>query len=409
MNRLSRDKRLLILKLVCRHGGINDIADVVGCSTTTVRAQIAQMGKGCAVIHDRTVRGISPTRIELDELWSYVYLKRESRLWKRDNDKELGPRIRQPPTERGPRYSWIAHDPDTKLIISCHTGNRAFNDALAFTVDLNNRVVNRPMISSDAHGVYPDAIQRAFGDGMDHVVMRKKFRTWFNPQTGEKGNYLIGIEKDLQGSSKIDITLATTAHVERLNSNIRNFNARFTRQSYRFSKKLENHLHGLAIFMAYYNFVRPHFGFVGTEWKHCSPAMKAGLISSAWTYDDLLDEIDTALEFNCVDLLPTPRAVLAQYKKLGAKEWTDKPFLVSFSPRKHEAKVHAVHCRDCRRAAKGRKDGPRANEWYALKTRQEALKCAEAFAPVNFSVCSICVLGHYPGGIATGRGRRTEN
>jgi hypothetical protein len=51
------------------------------------------------------------------------------------------------------------------------------------------------MLSSDAHIAYPDAIQRSFGEQMDHVVMEKEFKTWRNPETGERGNKLVGIKK----------------------------------------------------------------------------------------------------------------------------------------------------------------------------------------------------------------------
>lgn len=398
MNVLPREQRVLILKLACRHNGVNDIVDITGCSPNTVRSQIVKMGRACASIHDCRVRGVTPARLELDELWSYIYIKRERNLWKRDNDGQLGPRIRAIPAERGQRYTWVAFDPDSKMVISHHTGSRGFESAVDFMVDLNSRVVSRPLISTDAHRVYADAIQRSFGSDMDHVTLEKRFRSWFDPNTGEQGKVLVGMDKVANRTPKLSVELATTAHVERMNANIRNFNSRFTRQTYRFSKKLENHLSALAICITYYNFVRPHLGFLGTQWKHCSPAMKAGLISTAWSYDDFLDEIDVALERDIIDLRPTePRPLLPQYARLGVGVWTDKPFLVSYSPIKYAAKVHAAHCRDCRRASQGRKEGPRAHEWYDFNTKSEALKCAEALAPVNYSVCSICILGHYPG------------
>ena len=47
---------------------------------------------------------------------------------------------------------------------------------------------------------------------------------------------------------------------------------RFTRLTNAFSKKIENHVHALALYFAYYNFVRVHVT-LGT-----TPAVAAGLV-----------------------------------------------------------------------------------------------------------------------------------
>lgn len=399
MNVLPRDKRVLILKLICRHSGVNDIADITGCSTNTVRFHLMRMGEACASLHDRLVRGVRPERVELDELWSYIYTKRERNLQKRDRATHLGPRRRQPPAERGQRYTWIGFDPDSKAVLSYHTGDRGESAAAAFVTDLSSRVVNRPMLCTDAHTVYPFAIQRAFGSNVDHVVMQKQMKSWFDPQTGERGTRMVGLQRVAQNQSTIDVSRASTSHVERMNANIRNYNARFTRQTYRFSKKLENHTAQLAISIMYHNFVRPNHGFNGTEDKHCSPAMKAGLTTETWAYERLLDEIDAYWRNKTVIRTPASSAGLPVYEPIPPDRWTDQPYLVSHSRLKNYAKVHAAHCRDCRRASKGRK-GSKAHAWYAFASQAEALKCAGSLAPLDFSVCSLCVLHRYPGNVA---------
>lgn len=408
MNILPREKRLLILKLTCRHSGINDIVDITGCSPNTVRAQIVRMGQACAGLHDQLVRTLRPARIELDELWSYVYTKRERNLQKRDRNTHLGPRRRQPPAERGQRYTWIGFDPDSKVVVAYYTGQRTESCAHAFVTDLSRRVVNRPMICTDAFTAYPNAIQRSFGADVDHVVMQKKFKAWFDPHTGEKGTRLVGLEKLPQNQSKADVTLASTSHVERMNANIRNFNSRFTRQSYRFSKKWENHTNALAICIMYHNFVRPNRSFDGTDFKHWSPAMKIGLTDKAWAYEHLLDEIDAYWQNRTISRTPVVETSASAYEPLALGSWTDQPYLVSHSRQHRYAKVHAAHCRDCRRAATGR-TGKKAHVWYAFSSQREAMKCAEALAPLDYSVCSICVLEHYPGNIIGAQKSRFKN
>lgn len=416
MNTLPRETRLLILKLICRHNGIGDIVDITGCSPTTIRSHVARMGEAAAAIHDRLVRGVQPERIELDELWSYIYCKRDSKLRKRDNNTALGPRVRFPPLNRGAKYTWVALDPDSKVVLSFHTGDRGASDAAAFLTDLSHRVVSRPLLTTDGHPPYLEAIQRAFGADIDHVVLEKVFKKWFNPETGESGNVLTGLAKIPQTRSEINLDRASTSHLERMNATIRNFNSRFTRQTYRFSKKLENHAHVLAIVIAYYNFVRAHGGFLKTNWKHCSPAMKAGVTDATWNYEKFLDQIDSywaSKAPNGALLLPSPAPPVPRekFEPIPPGRWTNLPFLVSLSTEKRRAKVHAAHCRDCRRALKGSNKGPYANRWYAFPTKKEALRCAEVLMPTNFDVCSLCILGSYSGSRAgrSARGRGTVN
>ena len=56
----------------------------------------------------------------------------------------------------------------------------------------------------------------------------------------------------------------------------------FTRPTTAFSKKWENHELTFALFVAWYNFCRPHMTFKAT------PAVAAGLTSEAWTLERLL-------------------------------------------------------------------------------------------------------------------------
>jgi hypothetical protein len=58
---------------------------------------------------------------------------------------------------------------------------------------------------------------------------------------------------------------------------------RFTRLTNGFSKKVENHGHMLAIYYTYYNFCRVH------QTLRVTPGMEAGLASTIWTIEDMVD------------------------------------------------------------------------------------------------------------------------
>jgi hypothetical protein len=82
----------------------------------------------------------------------------------------------------------------------------------------------------------------------------------------------------------------STSYVERQNLNMRMSMRRFTRLTNGFSKKVENHGHAVALYFAYYNFVRVH------QTLRVTPAMEAGLSDHVWTVEEL------------IALLPQPEA-----------------------------------------------------------------------------------------------------
>ena len=61
---------------------------------------------------------------------------------------------------------------------------------------------------------------------------------------------------------------------------------RFTRLTNAFSKKAENHAHGVALHMMAYNFVRIHGSL------RCSPAMAAGVSKTLWDIADIVTVIE---------------------------------------------------------------------------------------------------------------------
>jgi hypothetical protein len=77
--------------------------------------------------------------------------------------------------------------------------------------------------------------------------------------------------------------LVSTSYVERNNLNVRMSTRRFTRLTNAFSKKLENHVAAVALYVAHHNFVRRH------TTTRVTPAMAAGVESSMWSIGDLLE------------------------------------------------------------------------------------------------------------------------
>jgi hypothetical protein len=83
-----------------------------------------------------------------------------------------------------------------------------------------------------------------------------------------------------------DPTKISTSYVERSNLSIRMQNRRFTRLTNAFSKKFQNHVHALALYFAFYNFVRIHKTLKITH------AMAAGITDTLWTMEDIAERIE---------------------------------------------------------------------------------------------------------------------
>ena len=78
----------------------------------------------------------------------------------------------------------------------------------------------------------------------------------------------------------------STSYVERQNLTMRMQMRRITRLTNAFSKKFENHMHMVALYTFWYNFIRMHKSL------RVTPAMAAGLSETLWDMDDLVRIMD---------------------------------------------------------------------------------------------------------------------
>src|SRR3954471_10545380 len=142
--------------------------------------------------------------------------------------------------------------------------------------DLKARLANRVQLISDGHKAHLRAVEEAFGADVDYAQLVKiygeapdSFKDRYSPAE------CIGCERHrVEGSP--DPKHISTSFAERQNLTMRMHMRRFTRLTNAFSKKLENHVHSLALFRTYYNFVRTH------KTLRTSLAMAAGVSDRLW-------------------------------------------------------------------------------------------------------------------------------
>jgi hypothetical protein len=83
-----------------------------------------------------------------------------------------------------------------------------------------------------------------------------------------------------------DMAHVSTSYVERANLTMRMSMRRFTRLTNAFSKKLDSHIHALALYFVFYNFTRIH------KTLRTSPAMAAGIADRLWSMEDVAALMD---------------------------------------------------------------------------------------------------------------------
>jgi IS1 family transposase len=274
VNKLPLEKRTQILGMMVEGVFIRSISRLTGASKNTIVKLVADAGAACSEYQDRTFRELTCKRLQLDEIWSFVYAKQKNVA-----------AAKAAPEVAGDVWTWTALDADTKLIASWMVGDRSGDTAKVFVADLASRLANRVQITSDGHKAYLEAIDAAFGIDVDYAQLVKIYGQTSEGQKRYSPPECIGCEQHkVMGNP--DRKHISTSFVERQNLNIRMGLRRFTRLTNAFSKKIENHVHGLAIYFMHYNFVRIH------QTLRVTPAMVAGVSKTLWSLQDMVRVVD---------------------------------------------------------------------------------------------------------------------
>ena len=213
---------------------MRSVSRVLGISINTVTKLLVESGSACQAFHDMAVRSVESEHIECDEIWSFAYAKEPN-----------AHKARGVIDGAGDIWTWTAIDRDTKLMISWMVGGQDQFTARMFAADLESRLDGRVQISTDGNTQYIDALDGAFGGAVDYAtdVRGSKRRVLGSPDLQETG-----------------------------------------------TEKVEHHSYAMALFAAWYNWVRPHQS-LSTPYD-TTPAMAAGLTSQLNSMDWLMGVID---------------------------------------------------------------------------------------------------------------------
>ena len=277
MSKLPLKTRRLIIRCLVEGQSVRATARTAEVSKNTVTKLLIDAGKACADYQDKALRDLPCQRIQVDEIWSFIYAK----------EKNVA-RAKSAPAEAGDVWTWTAICADTKLVPSWRVGDRSGQTAIDFMDDLWSRLANRVQLTSDGHRAYLEAVEGAFGGDVDYAQLVKLYGDVSDGEKRYSPPTCIGARKR-RVEGKPDPAHVSTSYVERNNLTTRMSIRRFTRLTNAFSKKIENHVHSVALHFMHYNFCRQHKSIGGI-----SPAMAAGIATRLWDIEDIVRLVDDA-------------------------------------------------------------------------------------------------------------------
>ena len=274
MNKLPPAKRAQALQMMAEGISLRAMTRLTGVSRTTLIKLLEDAGQAFSEYQDRALVNLPCKRIQVDEAWAFCYAKQKN-----------VPTAKAAPEGAGDIWTWVGLCADTKLVASFHVGSRDSEAAMTFMDDLAPRLASRVQLTSDGHRPYLEAVEGAFGAGVDYAMLVKIYGAAPEGQRRYSPAVCTGSRK-YKVAGNPDPKHVSTSYVERQNLNIRMGNRRMTRLTNAFSKKSENHAHMMSIYFMHYNFVRIH------QTLRITPAMAAGVTSKLWEMSDMVKVLE---------------------------------------------------------------------------------------------------------------------
>jgi len=245
---------------------------MTGVSKKAVMRLMVEAGTVAWKFQDALFRNLNCRRIQVDELWGFIYCKQ----------KTVTDEIANKNAAAGDIWLWTAIDADSKLVPCWALGGRNAYVANTFIHDLASRLKNRIQLTSDGHKTYLDAVEGAFGSDVDYAMLVKMYgadqrenETRYSPAE------CIGCREAII-SGNPDPKHISTSYAERQNWTVRTNMRRYTRLSNGFSRTFANHAAAVALNYFNYNLIRIH-GKLRT-----TPAMAAGATDRLYDVSDIV-------------------------------------------------------------------------------------------------------------------------
>ena len=264
------DKALLAVRMLLEGNSIRSTERISGLNRNTIMRVLVLAGEKAEKVSEQMIRNVPVSEVQADEIWSFIGKK--EKMVKAGDDPTFGD-----------AYCFTAIERSTKLLLAWHLGRRTARDTEAFIEKVSEATAGHFQITTDGFAAYRDAVSYSLGTRVDFAQLIKVYAASPEGEHRYSPSEVVSTEV-VPVIGRPDPDKICTSHVERQNLTMRMQIRRFTRLTNAFSKKWENHYAALALYFAYYNFVRIHSSI------RVTPAMEAGLTDHIWTLEELLTE-----------------------------------------------------------------------------------------------------------------------
>ena len=105
MNRLVSEARKQVINCLIEGCSIRSTVRLTGVAKKIVMRLLSEVGAFCLEYQDAAFRNLNCRRIQMDEMWSFIYAK----------EKNVTPKIVAKNQAAGDAWLWVAIDADTLL------------------------------------------------------------------------------------------------------------------------------------------------------------------------------------------------------------------------------------------------------------------------------------------------------
>src|SRR5690242_20048419 len=105
MNKLTTAERVQVVAALCEGNSIRSAARMTKIARNTIAKLVVDLGRACQEYQDKALRNLPCKRLQVDEIWSFVYAKQKN--------------VRAAtaaPLEAGDVWTFTAIDAETKLV-----------------------------------------------------------------------------------------------------------------------------------------------------------------------------------------------------------------------------------------------------------------------------------------------------
>lgn len=272
--RTDPDKILLVIKLLAEGSGIRSSGRIAKCHRDTVLRILRHAGERSFDLLNKKLVDVPVNHVEADEIHTFVLRKDRANT---EPDQDTNP--------WGDFYIFLGLESETKLLLMPTIGKRSELSTEQFAGDMRRSTTGRFQLTTDGFRPYKRCMTEAMGDRIDFAQFYKEYNMLAANRNGTVNTqYKDSAHKFLIRCGEPDQKRITTSHVERVNLSLRIENKRFNRRTICFSKSEEYLACSVYLFVAHYNFVRPHSALG----KKTTPAMKNGLEQKPWSLTELL-------------------------------------------------------------------------------------------------------------------------